>query len=42
MIVNRNLSCGVEVVMEKIPYVRSTSVGVWVKAGAVNENPENA
>ena len=41
MIVNRNLSCGVEVVMEKIPYVRSTSVGVWVKAGAVNENPEN-
>lgn len=41
MIINEKLSCGVDVVMEQIPYVRSTSVGVWVKAGSVNENQSN-
>lgn len=37
MIKSMKLNCGAEVVMEKIPYVRSTSVGVWVKVGSVNE-----
>lgn len=41
MIINTKLSSGVDVIMEKIPYVRSTSVGVWVKAGSVNENGKN-
>lgn len=26
---------------EKIPYVKSVSVGIWVKTGSRNENPEN-
>ena len=38
----RELNCGVRVVMEKIDYVQSASFGVWVRAGAVNENEKNA
>lgn len=26
--------------MEEIPYVKSAAIGIWVKAGAVNEQPE--
>ncbi len=40
MIKIRNLSNGVRLVLEEIPYVQSVSLGIWVKAGAVNENPE--
>ena len=29
-------------VCEKIPYVKSVSVGIWVKTGSRNENPENS
>lgn len=42
MLTNRTLDCGVHVVMEKIPYVQSASVGIWVKAGAADENEINA
>ena len=38
----RTLNCGVRVVMEKIPYVQSVAIGIWVKAGAVNEEIKNA
>ena len=36
------LSCGTRVVMEKIPYVQSVAIGIWVKAGAVNEEARYA
>ncbi len=39
MIINRTLNCGVRKVMEKIPYVQSAAVGIWTKAGAVDESP---
>ncbi len=38
----RKLDCGVRVVMEQIPYVQSVAIGIWVKAGAVNETKKNA
>lgn len=41
MIKTVKLNCGAQVVLEKIPYVKSTCVGVWVKAGSVNENASN-
>lgn len=41
MIKTVKLNCGAQVVLEKIPYVKSACVGVWVKAGSVNENAEN-
>ena len=38
----RKLDCGVRVVMERIPYVESVAVGIWVKAGAVDETAKYA
>lgn len=38
----RKLDCGVRVVMERIPYVQSVAIGIWVKAGAVDEEKKNA
>ena len=38
----RTLPCGVRVVMEKIPYVQSVAVGIWVKTGSVNEEKKYA
>lgn len=38
----RTLSCGPRVVMEKIPYVQSVAIGIWVRAGAVNEEARYA
>lgn len=38
----RTLDCGVRVVMEKIPHVKSAAIGIWVKNGAVDETPEVA
>ncbi|WP_312354844.1 M16 family metallopeptidase, partial [Aminipila sp.] len=37
MIETRKLGCGIRIVMEKIPYVQSVALGIWVKAGAVDE-----
>ncbi|MFV0518314.1 MAG: M16 family metallopeptidase [Aminipila sp.] len=37
MVETRKLDCGVRIVMEKIPYVQSVALGIWVKAGAVDE-----
>ena len=41
MIKNVKLSNGIRVVMEQIPFVQSVSIGIWVKAGSVDENKEN-
>ena len=41
MIIKRNLSNGIELIMEKVPYVRSVSIGIWVRAGSVNEDENN-
>lgn len=35
------LSNGVRVVLEKIPHVKSVSLGFWVKTGSINENLDN-
>ncbi|QHI73642.1 M16 family metallopeptidase [Aminipila terrae] len=37
MIETRKLDCGIRIVMEQIPYVQSVALGIWVKAGAVDE-----
>lgn len=42
MIINKKLNCGVRVVMEEIPYVQSVSIGIWVKAGSVDETAKNS
>ncbi|MDR3296086.1 MAG: insulinase family protein [Clostridiales Family XIII bacterium] len=42
MIKIKNLQCGLRLVTEELPYVKSVSVGVWVRAGAVFETPRNA
>lgn len=36
-----SLKNGLRVVCEKIPYVRSVSIGIWVKTGSSNENQQN-
>ncbi|GAB1475245.1 pitrilysin family protein [Bacillota bacterium] len=41
MIINRVLDNGLRVVMEDLPYVKSVSLGIWVKAGSVDENSAN-
>lgn len=42
MIINRKLNCGIRLVMEEIPYVKSVSLGIWIKAGSVDETPKNS
>ncbi|WP_027398324.1 M16 family metallopeptidase [Anaerovorax odorimutans] len=42
MVINKTLDCGIRVVMEQIPYVKSVSIGIWVKAGAVDEVAKNS
>ena len=42
MIKTRKLNCGVTLIMEHIPYVQSTSFGIWIKAGSFNENKKTA
>lgn len=42
MIINRKLNSGVRLVMEEIPYVQSIAIGIWVKAGAVDEEEKYA
>ena len=38
MMIQKKLNCGIRMAMEKIPYVQSAAVGIWVKAGSVDEN----
>lgn len=40
MVTINTLSNGVRVVLEEIPYVRSISLGIWVKNGSANESKE--
>jgi len=42
MIKTVKLDSGIRVVLEEIPYVQSVAIGVWVKAGAVDEEPAHA
>ncbi|MEW9121880.1 MAG: pitrilysin family protein [Thermotaleaceae bacterium] len=41
MFQKHTLNNGVRLVMEKIPYVKSVSLGFWIGAGSVNETAEN-
>jgi len=41
MLNKRTLPNGLRVVSEKIPHVRSVSVGIWVRTGSRNENDKN-
>src|SRR5665648_481865 len=38
MINIKELNCGIRIAMEEITHVQSVSIGIWVKAGAVDEN----
>ncbi|NLB32229.1 MAG: insulinase family protein, partial [Tissierellia bacterium] len=40
MIKKHTLENGMRIVMEKIDYVRSASIGIWVNVGSNNENEE--
>jgi predicted Zn-dependent peptidase len=42
MIETKTLNCGVRLVTEALPYVKSVSMGVWVRAGAVRESARRA
>lgn len=42
MVKTVKLDSGVRLVMEKIDYVRSVAIGIWVKAGACDEDKDNA
>ncbi len=42
MIKTKKLDSGITLVMEHIPYLQSIAMGIWVKAGAVDENQEYA
>ena len=41
MVIIKRLSNGIPVVFEEIPYLRSVSFGVYVKAGSAFETKEN-
>ena len=38
MLIEKTLNCGIRMAMEKIPYVQSAAVGIWVKAGSADED----
>lgn len=42
MVITKKLSSGVTIVMEQIPYVQSAAMGIWVRAGAVDEEQKYA
>jgi predicted Zn-dependent peptidase len=42
MIKTKTLDCGIRLVTEKISHMKSVSLGVWVRAGAVRENRNRA
>ncbi|MHB8129205.1 MAG: M16 family metallopeptidase [Mobilitalea sp.] len=37
----KQLSNGITVITEVLPYLRSTSFGIWIKAGSANEDDKN-
>jgi len=37
----KQLSNGITVITEVLPYLQSTSFGIWIKAGSANENDKN-
>ncbi|MDQ0337312.1 putative Zn-dependent peptidase [Caldalkalibacillus uzonensis] len=41
MIQTHRFASGLRLVMEKIPSVRSVSIGIWIGAGSKHETPEN-
>jgi len=42
MIETIKLNSGINMVMEKIPYVKSVSVGIWVRAGSADESDDDS
>ena len=42
MILTKKLDCGSTIIMEQIPYLQSVALGIWVRAGAVDEPAEIA
>ena len=40
MITTKKLECGTTMIMEPIPYLKSVALGIWVKAGSVDETPD--
>lgn len=42
MIRTKRLDCGTTVVMEQIPHLQSVALGIWVRAGSVDERAEIA
>lgn len=42
MIKKVKLSKGAQVIIENIPYVRSAAIGLWLKTGSINEEPDTA
>lgn len=42
MIKTKKLDSGITLVMEQIPYLQSIAMGIWVKAGSVDETQEYA
>lgn len=41
MVNTRELSNGITVILETMPYLRSAALGIWVKIGSSNENEKN-
>ncbi len=39
MIINKTLNNGIRIVMENLPFVQSVSIGIWVRAGSIDEGP---
>ncbi len=37
----KKLKCGITLVTEKIDYMRSASIGIWVRSGSIYENDDN-
>ncbi|MGI6752340.1 MAG: M16 family metallopeptidase [Anaerovoracaceae bacterium] len=42
MVVKRKLSNGIRVVIEPISHVQSAAMGIWVRAGSIDENEKNS
>jgi predicted Zn-dependent peptidase len=42
MITKKQLGNGMTIMLEHLPYVQSAAIGIWVKAGAVDELPGSA
>ena len=42
MINIRTLDCGVRVITDRTDYLQSAAIGIWVKAGACDEDKTNA